>query len=582
MLTARSLNLLGHAQSSQDFQGPKPNSRSALLLLIVLTSAGAAQSIAPVSTAAYHDPHANDGRVHSIRWCTHCERWNCSGCGQNCGCPQTCQPNALPRVVTPNYPHYSPQASPPSFDSRVPTFPDGSSEDESQLPPIVDAPQDLTVPDNDRDQTPAQSTPPNQDSANTGRPAANDLAGFAGNYGSGAGLQGTPNMIGDNFGGGPTVSIFRNTVPFALQATGQTGSQFAGNANAFIAFESSAVDGNVTHDDFFSMGAGRDEIGGPGADTFNITEPVPPSDAPTSPGAAFVFDGGVATNPTGTFNDGDVWDVNYSFSRTIQLVIPEPSSGGLVVGRLKIAENTSPMPRNRVFFNYSLFDNVPLANRGVTVNRFIPGFERTSSDGQASIEFRAPFAATVSSTVVVDSNDQLRDLQWGNLMVAVKRLLAIGSQGAISIGLAATVPTAEDLTVALNDGTPLTRIANQSVHLMPFLGWMHMPNDRFFAQGFFQVDTDVNGNTAYVNPRGNGLVSVGRTQASTFMYIDAGVGYWWYRNPMSQSRITGIAPTLELHFNRSLQTSDTIRSNGFQIGGGRTDIEQLNGLAGCA
>ena len=67
---------------------------------------------------------------------------------------------------------------------------------------------------------------------------------------------------------------------------------------------------------------------------------------------------------------------------------------------MKIAENTSPMPRDRLIFDYGYFDNVPLAPGGVNVNRLTLGFEKTFLDGMMSFELKAPMASTVDSTVV--------------------------------------------------------------------------------------------------------------------------------------------------------------------------------------
>ncbi len=62
---------------------------------------------------------------------------------------------------------------------------------------------------------------------------------------------------------------------------------------------------------------------------------------------------------------------------------------------MKLSENTSPIPRDRVFVNYSYFDNVPLQQGGVDVNRFVPGFEKTFFNGITSVEVRAPMASTL-------------------------------------------------------------------------------------------------------------------------------------------------------------------------------------------
>ncbi len=47
--------------------------------------------------------------------------------------------------------------------------------------------------------------------------------------------------------------------------------------------------------DFFSVGPGR--LTEDGLVVFDISEPVPPSDAPTAPDPSYVYDGGTAHRP---------------------------------------------------------------------------------------------------------------------------------------------------------------------------------------------------------------------------------------------------------------------------------------------
>ena len=77
-----------------------------------------------------------------------------------------------------------------------------------------------------------------------------------------------------------------------------------------------------------------------------------------------------------------------------QFTIPSGTNGG-VVGQVKLAEGFSPIPQDRVYFNYSYFNQVPLSASGVNVNRFTPGFEKTFWDRLASVEFRTPMASTL-------------------------------------------------------------------------------------------------------------------------------------------------------------------------------------------
>jgi len=255
-----------------------------------------------------------------------------------------------------------------------------------------------------------------------------------------------------------------------------------------------------------------------------------------------------------------------------QIVVPV--SPGIVVGRMKIAENTSPIPQDRLLFNYSYFDNVPLAAGGVGVSRLTPGFEKTFRDGLMSIELKIPMAVTLDSTITADGGTDLSHGEFGNMLLTYKRLLIERRTWAVSGGLMVALPTADDIHVGFSDGTPLVSIRNESVHLGPFFGALWTPNDRFFAQGFLQYDVDLNGNGVLTN-QGNGLEHSGRLNDTTLQYLDVGLGWWSFRN-RTHAVLTGLAWTAELHWNKSLQASDVIVDDGFIVGDFAENISLVN------
>jgi hypothetical protein len=259
-----------------------------------------------------------------------------------------------------------------------------------------------------------------------------------------------------------------------------------------------------------------------------------------------------------------------------EVCINPASSGAAVLGTPKLAENCSPLPRDRFFFNYSYFDDTPLTATGQPVNRFAPGFEKTFFDEMASIEMRFPFAATINPDLRLTSSGITPDddVIFGNISVIFKGLLLQTDEYAFSAGLQVTTPTAPDLLVSTVNGTRIVEIENESVHLMPFIGLLHTPNDRFFAQAFLQFDADANGNPVAINPTMQQLKDIGRLHDSTFMYLDVNIGYWMYRSV--ETRVTGIAPTVELHYNTSLENSEFLASDGFVIGSNLQQISNLN------
>ena len=278
-----------------------------------------------------------------------------------------------------------------------------------------------------------------------------------------------------------------------------------------------------------------------------------------------------------------------------------PGLGG-GVGQIKLMEAGSPIPRDRVMLNYSYFSGVPIGTGNLNVNRFTPGFEKTFFEGNSSIEVRVPMAITAASTFVHDeiSSIDSTDYQFGNVTTFLKTLLYRDDTFAMSAGGGLVLPTAAN-TVMLSefngrDHTDLI-IRNESIHLMPFLGGTYTPNDRFFSQSMVQVDFSANGNPVSVEsispqfPFGEGgpLKRIGSLNDATFLYASVGTGYWLHRAAAGTSRLTGIAPIAELHYNRSLQPTDsvTIPNSGFTyylrgqtIGSKDSNIEVINVVFG--
>jgi hypothetical protein len=472
----------------------------------------------------------------------------------------------------------SPAESLPRGDGQLPIFePPGPTPaaEEDQPSPIPGTPGESTAPSFGPDTTP--STADSDPGAAADQPPASQLSALLGATAEAAGV---PEMIGDNFGSASTQSIIPHTIPFSVSARGYIiDVDTMTDLPTAFAYE---VGTSQPANDFFSVGSGIDADGDGHVETFAISEPVPPTDAPTSPGPTFAFDGGTAVHPTGVIDDGDLWQADYSFTERRVVVLPDPSSGGAVVGRLKIADHSSPLPMDRFFIDYSAFHNVALVPGGVSVNRFHVGLEKTFLDQLVSLEVRALFAGTLSSNFVVDAPASGDHFEAGNIMLAVKGLLYDSGRTAVSAGLGLIAPTADDFNVFLADGTELIAVKNESVHLMPFLGWLRRYRNGFFAHGFTQLDVDANGNPVRVNRVGEGLVAAGNLQDATFLYSDFGVGYYWRRRGRQGILpiVTGYAPTLELHHNFTLESTEALRFDDFQIGQRKENIQILNFIVG--
>ena len=171
-----------------------------------------------------------------------------------------------------------------------------------------------------------------------------------------------------------------------------------------------------------------------------------------------------------------------------------------------------------------------------------------------------------------------------------------GNQAALSGGLGVICPTADGVGVSFANGGQLVQIDNQSYHLQPFLGGYYRPSDRLFMQGFAQADVDANGNSVALNSTGLGLQNAGRLYDSSFLFLDWSLGYWLLKGanapvlPVSSFHENGqitqqyhplsLAPTMELHYARSLGKTDSITAGPLQVGNFTDTVETLTMVLG--
>ncbi|QDU40817.1 hypothetical protein Mal4_51790 [Maioricimonas rarisocia] len=470
------------------------------------------------------------------------------------------------------HPHATPGYCPPGTPAAPPTEPPMAPGDKPMTDPMADPMGDQPQ---DQQQQPQAQQPQQQPqlAQPTFTPSAPTTAAS-----SPSSLA--PNMIGDFFGAGGSQAV----IPYI-----QFG--FPGNPATPLAplgpdvrFNVSAGPGSTTVYSVDSLAAinadpNVDMVG----NQFDLQENSDITSAVQSlTGLPLVFihsDATLVSNDT--LNPGvslfDAYNLDASYGYIVD--VPNPSAGGSV-GRQKIGENTSPMPRDRVFFNYSFFENTNLARGGPNVHRFTPGFEKTFLDGDMSFELRTPFASTVGSDVIAGGAVNDDEVEFGNLTMYLKALLFETQTAALSAGLGVAVPTASDASVKLPNGQRLVGIENNSVHLLPFIGGLYTPSERFFAQGFLQLDVDANGNAVYADPDGMGLRKIGTAQDQTYLFLDLAVGYWVYLNPNSSGHLRGLAPTLEMHYNAALTSTDVVRSGGLQVGRDAGDVQLVNGVVG--
>jgi len=322
----------------------------------------------------------------------------------------------------------------------------------------------------------------------------------------------------------------------------------------------------------------------------------------------------------------------------------------------KVADDNSPIPRDRFSFRYNFFHDAQqvtgissapgvfdpqllafvgaTATRNYNVNEYTFQFEKTFLDRLASIELRVPFATGLASKLnlsaanvtgigqgvdlvgqplpgiqaiqVVETPENTlghEDTEWGNLSLILKGLLYRTNCFAVSAGLSIGFPTAQDTNVTVTDflGDPAFNnleiqrvrdfhIDNDTFSLSPFVAALWTPGPRFFSQGFLEVDLPLNSSKYTFTETApialNGLFSPmqlrapvapppnrppgftlpgtlppfsvsGRIAEQTLLQVDWGVGYWLARNTENRW-ITGIAPTLELHYTYTLDDAQIV------------------------
>jgi hypothetical protein len=214
-------------------------------------------------------------------------------------------------------------------------------------------------------------------------------------------------------------------------------------------------------------------------------------------------------------------------------------------GDFKVAEDESPRPEDRVYFNYNYYSdvtgpasafgvghtetvNTTLNGRPATVTTVIPGvapprtdlhrevagFEKTFLGGDASIELRAPVVEQIGAEAIGGSD-------FGDMTVVLKYAFVNDrvSGDVLAAGLALTVPTGPGLPLPGGDTLRDTLIQPWGGYLWNF--------DRFYVEGF----------TSLVVPTDMRDVML--------LFNDVGVGYALYRG--GDGLITAVVPTLEAH-----------------------------------
>ena len=279
------------------------------------------------------------------------------------------------------------------------------------------------------------------------------------------------------------------------------------------------------------------------------------------PGAASSLSGmgAVAASESSDVNMiGDFFSSAYYLGDGSGNFVNVPSAGG--DRRFKATDNLSPLPQDRVFFNYHHFHNAVLdINEDIRdLDRYTFGLERTCLDDTVSFEVRVPMATGLASTQSDFETDTLTS-EFGNVALTVKAFLWQWRSVKFASGMAVTLPTADDGSIETDSGT--SEFRNNAVHLQPYFGMTcARPGSRWFSTSYIGVDVDVNGNEIFSDSSfgSGGLVFVGEVQDQSLLYCDCQVGYWWYQDYGHIGYLNGIAPVVELHYSQLLDDPENL------------------------
>jgi hypothetical protein len=227
----------------------------------------------------------------------------------------------------------------------------------------------------------------------------------------------------------------------------------------------------------------------------------------------------------------------------------------------KIAENMSPRPQDRFFFDFNYYNNIndTINTRDqVPINhlqafRYLFGMEKTFNDGKGSIGLRFPINTLTADSLAPGINTPTRTAM-GNLAIFSKYILEQNPQtGSLaSVGLAVSTPTGPGRFA----GAPYVFGLN-TITFQPFFGYIYNIGN-WYVQGFSAFDFP------------------GNIRDVTLMYNDIGIGYYLFRSDDPDQLLTAVVPTFEVHVNTPLTHRDW--RNRFDIAGSPDVVNLTYGL----
>jgi hypothetical protein len=220
----------------------------------------------------------------------------------------------------------------------------------------------------------------------------------------------------------------------------------------------------------------------------------------------------------------------------------------------KVAENNSPLPQDRIGVNvnfaprvYNGYSDGFMAGDDIFEYRFF--IEKTLFDERLSVDFMVPFYQT-STRDLGDTGIALNGpgtaTSFGDIAFGLKYLLHRSERSALSVGVRVETPTGKEIFQPDPGNIWYTSASDDVWHFTPYAGIVLEPTDRVFVQSFLGYRM----NTGSLD-RPDPFVSLRDQDLFT---ADLSVGYWLYRSP-NRRGLTGIVPTLELHYTGSFESA---------------------------
>lgn len=244
-----------------------------------------------------------------------------------------------------------------------------------------------------------------------------------------------------------------------------------------------------------------------------------------------------------------------------------PNGGG---GPLQIGENNSICPTDRFYYTFRHYANAatttitsfPFTGQTPVVETqshdlriHTLGWEKAMLRNRASVEVRMPISERmdhIAQAPFVDASYEVQAV--GNLSIVTKWLVMNRAKTAAAVGLGMQLPTGGDTRFSVVDDNVLLR--NEAFTLVPYLGILRKPTDRFSYQVFNQLSIATNGNPLIVTiPRFNVFDQLGVLTPPTFWQTSVSGNYWLFHNPDNRI-ITGMSLLTELHFLNTLSSVD--------------------------